>query len=831
MLSNTYGGFIEGGSAFEITDHDTPSPWTNVVSNGRYGFVVSQNGGGFSWLDHCQLNVITRWDMDLIRDQSGRFLYLRDLDEDGRDGLWSLSPSPCRAGYDRYRCVHRAGMTTFETSRRGIEATWEMAVAPEDTAELWRVTLKNTSDRPRRLRLGAYLEWCCGVAPDVKREFHRLFFTSSHDSERKSIVVTKNMWEAPFGTADDHWNRPWPHAAALAITGVDGHWATADKAAFLGRYGTTADPAGMRADASVDEGGGENGAGFGRFVDPCGALGSDLTLAPGESKTISFVLAVGDNPEAAGALVDRFRDQGVIDRAIGSVTGTWSDRFAGLRVSSGMPDLDVMTNHWLPYQAVSARMWGRSGYYQQSGAYGFRDQLQDSQLWLLYEPERCRNQILLHAAHQFVDGSVYHWWNPITETGLHDACSDDYLWLPFVTAAYIRETGDVAILDERVRFVDDEETATLAEHCLRSIRRSLSRRTERGLPLIGDNDWNDGLSHVGDATRGESVWVAFFLGDVLGEFADAIRAHGQSDVADGLLASRDEVLGAVNEHGWDGEWFRRATDKQGRWLGSKESAEGKLFLNPQSWAILTEATTEERAAAAWDAVRETLIQDYGVLLLAPAYTVPDPEIGYLSRYAPGARENGGVYMHAATWGLAAACKRRDVEAVERIWKGVSPPLRSGADADAYVAEPYVTPGNVDGPLSGTPGKAGWTWYTGSAAWLHRVAVEWVLGVRATWQGLRIDPCPFAGLGEVDITRTWRGRRIRVRYDAGDFDPALTPSIEINGAGISGCTIDESVLNGVPAGMDVEVHVHWGKDPGPGAKAVEVKAGATERSRS
>ncbi len=810
MLECSYGGFIEGGAAYEITNPDTPAPWVNVISNGRYGLVVSQNGGGFSWLDHCQLNVITRWNMDLVRDDSGRFVYLRDMDV---GQTWSLSPQPCRAGYDSYRCVHRKGMTSFETSHAGISAVWDLAVTPEDTAEVWRVTVRNESDRPRRLRLGSYFEWCCGVAPDVKREFHRLFFTTSHDKKRRAIIATKNMWEAPFGDADDHWNRPWPHAAAFAIVGVDGHWATSDKADFLGRYGTQADPRGLREGVSGR---------FGRFVDACGAAGADIELAPGESRVVGFVLAVGDNPADACALVDRYAGADAIDGAISRAVESWDALLSGTRVSSETPDVDLLVNSWLPYQAISARMWARSGYYQQSGAFGFRDQLQDSQLWLQHDPGRCRDQILLHAAHQFADGSVYHWWNPITETGQHDACSDDYLWLPFVTAAYVRETGDAAVLDEHVRFVDDERGATLKEHCLRSIRRAWSRRTARGLPLIGDNDWNDGLSHVGGETSGESVWLGFFLAGVLDEFARALETRGDGESAAALRAKRGVLLEAVNAHCWDGAWFRRATDKSGRWLGSAESPEGKVFLNPQTWAILTDATDEDRAASAWETVRDELVTDYGVLLLAPAYTVPDPAIGYLSRYAPGARENGGVYMHAATWALAAACKRGDAEMVEKIWRGISPPRRA-LDADGYVAEPYVTPGNVDGPLSDTPGKAGWTWYTGSAAWLHRVVVEWVLGVRAVWGGLLIDPRPIAEMGEVVVDRLWRGRRVRVRFDAREYDPARPARLTVGGEAYEGNVITEEM---VPPEGEIEIAVRWGEPPHP-----EVRVQTVERSRA
>ncbi len=803
MLRNRYGAFIENGSAFEVTSPDAPSPWTNVVCNGRYGFVVSHNGGGFSWLDHCQLNVITRWNMDHVRDDSGRFVYLADLDApgDGPGAVWSLSPSPCRPAYDRYRCVHRAGMTSFETAVHGVEAVWDLSVAPDDPVELWRVRLTNTTTRTRRLRLGAFFEWCCGTAPDVKREFHRLFFTTTHEAGRRAIVATKNMWEAPFGTRDDHWNRAWPHAAAFAVSGVESHWATSDKADFLGRFGKQDAPAGMTR--------GVEGR-FGRFVDAAAVLGTDLELAPGETKVVRFTLSVADDPEGALALADRYGDGATADGAIGRTLEGWAARRAGTGVSSEMADLDLLVNHWLPYQAISARMWGRTGYYQQSGAYGFRDQLQDSQLWLMLDPARCREQILLHARHQFADGSVYHWWNPITETGKHDLCSDDYLWLPFITASYIRETGDVSILDVQAPFVDDPRPVTLREHGERAIVRSLSRRSERGLPLIGDNDWNDGLSHVGTETEGESVWLAFFVCAVLEDFGAALRAAGDGAGAARLAAHRRDMEEAIREHAWDGAWFRRATDRDGRWIGSAESAEGKIFLNAQTWAILTEAAEEDRCAAAWRAVRQQLITEYGALLLAPAYTVPDPKIGYLSRYAPGARENGGVYMHAATWALAAACKRRDADAVERIWKGVSPPRRSGKDADAYVAEPYVLPGNVDGPLSDTPGKAGWTWYTGSAAWLHRVAVEWVAGARATWEGLRIDPCPVAEMGEVEVTRRWRGRTVRIRYDAREFDASRAARLEVNGKPMDGLTIDETTA---PAGASVEVRVTWPEDEG------------------
>ena len=420
-----------------------------------------------------------------------------------------------------------------------------------------------------------------------------------------------------------------------------------------------------------------------------------------------------------------------------------------------MPDFDLLNSTWLPYQAIAGRLWARTGYYQQSGAFGFRDQLQDSQVWLPRDPARTKAQILLHAAHQFADGSVYHWWHPLAEFGLRTACSDDYLWLPFLTAQYIKDTGDWSILDQNAPFVDDAAGATLLDHCTHSIKLSLSRQSPRGIPLIGSCDWNDGLSAMGVGGKGESIWLAQWLAQLLADFAH-VGEHGGSLGANPALASeyrtrRDQLIKAINAHGWDGDsggqWYRAATRDDGRWIGTATNEEGRIFLNTQTWAILSETAPADREEAAWDSVKHFLLHPMGPLLSHPAYTEPDPSIGYITRYAPGLRENGGVYMHAATWALAAACKRRDIRAVEKIWRSISPPLRS-QDADAYLAEPYVCPGNVDGPNSSTPGKAGWTWYTGSAAWLNRVSLlEWIAGMRPGVDGLRIDPCPFPSLGQ------------------------------------------------------------------------------------
>ncbi|MFO0831945.1 MAG: hypothetical protein U0637_08880 [Phycisphaerales bacterium] len=814
-ISNRFGRFSADGNAYAIHDPATPMPWCNVICNGRYGLVISQNGGGFSWYDDAQHNVLTRWEMDLVRDCYGKFLYLMDRDD---ERVWSAAPAPCQAPMDAYRCTHEPGATTFETTTHGIATTWTLTVDPTDGVEVWGVTLTNTGAQPRRLRVSSYFEWTCGVAPDVKREFHRLFFTTKFDAARRAIVATKNMWDIPNKTEKDHWNIHWPYAAAHSVTcpSFERTLTIADKSTFLGRYGSTACPKAMTKNA--EHGWSPASGGFGRFGDACAALGGDLTLAPGQTIKLHYLTAIAPDEAAVLSLIDRFADTDAPDRTLGNARAAWAARLSVTSVRTEAPDFDLLNNTWLPYQAISGRLWGRTGYYQQSGAFGFRDQLQDSQVWLPIEPRRCADQIMLHATRQFVDGSVNHWWHPLADFGNHTACSDDYLWLAFVTANYLKETGDFAILHRTSPFRDSPEATTLLDHCTRSIERSFQRMSPRGLPLIGSCDWNDGLSALGLEGKGESVWLAMFLCQILSDWHVIYTRAGGATPARQCLARRETLVSAINTHAWDTGavggstgHYRCATKDSGDWIGASQSPEGKIHLNPQTWSILADTGPADRKAAAWDAAKKNLLTPYGPLLLAPAYTVPDRDIGYITRYSPGSRENGGVYMHAATWALAAAAAMRDVRAVEAVWNAIAPPNRC-KDPEAYWAEPYVLPGNVDGPLSDKPGRAGWTWYSGSAAWLRRVSLEWVLGVRPVWSGegeaLLVDPVPPPALGAVAFERPWRTHRIRVEFNARAWN-AGAPRVELDGRVIPGGLLHEKDLAAATAARRAShVVVSW-----------------------
>ncbi|MFI4870246.1 MAG: GH36-type glycosyl hydrolase domain-containing protein [Phycisphaerales bacterium JB061] len=795
---HTFGRFIEDGFAYEITDPRTPKPWTNVVSNGRFGFVVSQNGGGFSWLDNSQLNVLTRWEMDLIEDRTGKHVYVLDTESGER---WSLAPSPCRPTYDDYSCRHAPGSTTFRTSCNGISASWSLSVAPDSQVEVWAIELTNDSDKPRSLRVASYLEWCCGVAPDVKREFHRLFINTEYDNDAHRMLARKVMWDVPDRTEKDHWNREWPYVAghSMIIEGEHTKNAIGDKEVFFGS-GTRDNPDGLNTP-------GVHASSFGRFSDACGSLGADITIQPGETRKIAYLIGVSEELSQLHAEMDGLSSLDAAFAVKEASEQSWKDRLGKTRVSTDLEDFNDLNNTWLPYQAISARLWARTGYYQQSGAFGFRDQLQDSQVWMPIDPDGMRKQILLHASQQFVDGSVYHWWHPLADFGNHTTCSDDYLWLPFAVAQYIKETNDLSILDEVTPFVDEGE-ATVLEHCRRSFDRAFMRTSDRGLPHIGACDWNDGLSACGIEGKGESVWLAFFLAYTLRDFAAVMYDTGSKEYADELIAKREAYISAANEHAWDGKWYRRATRDNGEWLGTSTNDAGRIYLNTQTWAILADAGPQERLDQAWDSVKEHLIRDMGPLLLAPAYSVPDTDVGYITRYTPGSRENGGVYMHAAVWALSAACKLGDNETATQIWNSISPPKR-GLDVKGYRAEPYVTPGNVDGPDSATPGAAGWTWYTGSAAWLNNISLTRVLGIRPEFGGLRIEPCPLQGMGTINAKRVWRGKTIKLSCDTSGFTPGAKQITMVAGKVAEECVLTEAML----ADADqIEVQVSWAKLP-------------------
>jgi len=749
-----YGYFTSDGKEYVITRPDTPRPWVNVICPGDYGLVISQAGSGFSWRTNVKLNMINRWEQDLIKDDWGKYLYLRD---NASGDYWSLGWKPVCKKPERYECRHGIGYTTINSLNNGILSSLTLFVPPDEPLEIWTVRLRNESSEKRFLTLFTYLEWRLGAVTDTHREFHKTFIETEYMREEGALLARKRLWELG-NRQGQQWNMDWKYLAFHSSSIKPNSFAIS-RESFLGKYGSLESPA-ILSEESLTRTHLTKPGPF-KWEDPIASLQLNLQLNGYQEKTIVFTLGCAKNRKEAQSLVRKYRkvENGV--EALERTKRFWEKYLISPLVETPDEGFNFMNNTWLKYQTLSARLWGRTGYYQLSGAYGFRDQLQDSQIFLPFEPESTRKQILLHARHQFKDGTVYHWWHPISEEGIITRKTDDLLWLPYVTINYLKETNDFSILSEKIPYLYEAqklgkvtgETDTLYNHCKRAIERVLKRLSPRGLPLIGEGDWNDGLSAVGYKWKGESIWLGHFLYGILRDFAQVAKRKGDKNLARRYIQRSKVLKERINRYAWDGGWYIRATKDSGAIIGSSKCKEGKIFLNAQTWAIINGVAPEERAKRAMESAEKMLGTRYGPLLFYPAYSKPDETIGYLTRYAPGVRENGGVYTHAAVWAMMAECIMKRQKKAWEFYLGISPVYR-GMDSELYRAEPYVIAGNVDGPASPSFGQAGWTWYTGSAAWMWKVGIEWILGVRATYEGLIVDPC---------IPRQWKGFKIERKF--------------------------------------------------------------------
>ncbi|HUH56362.1 MAG TPA: cyclic beta 1-2 glucan synthetase, partial [Rhodanobacter sp.] len=678
QLPSPHGGFSADGSEYVIVlrpGDATPAPWSNVLANPHFGTVVSESGSAYTWGENAHEFRLTPWHNDPVGDSSGETIYLRD-EETGQH--WSPTPLP-RRGQGDYVTRHGFGYSVFEHTEDGIHGELWMYVALDASVKFSVLKLRNDSDRPRRLSIVGYVEWLLG---DLREK------TSMH-------VVTEADPATGALFARNAYNGEFPDRVAFFDVDDAERRVAGDRTEFLGRNGSMQAPAALeRAHLS-----GRLGAG----MDPCGALQMTVPLEQGEQREIVFRLGLGRDSADARALVQRFRGTGAAAEALEQVRAHWQRTLGAVQVSTPDPALDMLANGWLMYQTIACRFWARSGYYQSGGAFGFRDQLQDSMAMLHAAPELSRGHLLLCAAHQFPEGDVQHWWHPPLDRGVRTTCSDDYLWLPLATSRYVLATADTSVLDERVRYIEgralhpDEEsyydlpqpsslTETLYQHCVRAIERGL-RRGPHGLPLIGGGDWNDGMNRVGEKGRGESVWLGFFSCEVMNRFAEVARLRG-----DGAFAQRchDEVqklTAALEQHGWDGEWFRRAYFDDGTPLGSSENTECRIDAIAQSWSVLSGATTPERQQQAMASLEQHLVRRDASLiqLLDPPFDTSPLDPGYIKGYVPGVRENGGQYTHAAIWTTMAFAERGDHARAWELLRMINPLSHTGdaAQMDVY----------------------------------------------------------------------------------------------------------------------------------------------------
>lgn len=764
MFGNKYGYFTKEGKEYVITTPKTPRPWSNIISNGDYSFMVSQTGGGFSWRGNSVENRITRSNQDLVKDNWGKYIYLRD---DKNKEFWSAGYKPVCKDTESYKVTHGVGYSIIEQEYSEVKSELLMFVTPKDPVEIMSLKLTNASEQDREISLFTYLEWNLGVSPDDCREFQKIFIDNQYEAGINGFIATKYMWGL-VNEKGQHNNKSWEYAAFHSSSekpiSYDG-----DKESFIGMYNSEEHPRAMELETLEKH--------TGRFGDAIGALQIKVNLKPGETKQVVFTIGCGDNVDEARLLAAKYNNIDTANKAFDEVHEFWKKFLETEKIDTPDLAMNYMTNTWAKYQAISCRIWGKSSYYQVSAGYGFRDQLQDCQVFLSTVPEYAKKQILLHATKQKQDGTVLHWFTTISGLGPETKCSDDLLWLPYITINYLKETNDFSILDEVKEFLNGGE-ASIYEHCKRSIEKVFTRFSPRGIPLIGENDWNDGLSAVGWDWKGESFWLGEFLYTILEDFK--ILAGGLGDVtfAEECNEVQTFLKHTINEYGWNGEWYLQATTDTGEEIGSKDNEEGKIYLNPQIWAVISGIADKERAITCMSAVSEYLFKDYGTLLLYPAYSKVREDIGYISRYAPGLRENGGVYTHAATWAITAYTMMGDAEKAYELYQKICPVNRY-KDIENYLAEPYVLPGNTDGPKSPNYGRGSWTWYTGSAQWLYNVAIRSILGIRAEYDGLLIDPCIPSDWEGFTYTRSFRNTTYNIKVDNSSHVNRGVKTIEID----------------------------------------------------
>jgi cyclic beta-1,2-glucan synthetase len=776
---NGFGGFAKDGKEYVTVltqGKITPAPWINVISNGQFGFQVSAAGSGYTWADNSRENQITPWSNDAVMDPSGEVFYVRDED----NGVVSSPTAQPLRDDGTYVARHGFGYSQFQHESNALELTLLQYVPLEDPVKISRLTIRNLSESPRRISVTAYTEWVLGTS----RTASGPFITSEIDGVTGAFLV-RNAWSISYA------NR----VTFTDLAGKQTDW-TADRTEFIGRYGDLSQPKALLGKQSLS---GNVGAG----MDPCAALQRNILLAPGESIEVSALLGQCASVEDARGLIQRYRETD-LDVVLNEVKEYWQNLLGAIQVKTPDRSMDIMLNGWLLYQTMACRILARSAFYQASGAYGFRDQLQDCMAMSFVAPEISRKHLLRAAGRQFVEGDMQHWWQPQTGHGVRTRISDDCVWLAFCTAHYVECAGDTAVLHEEIPFLEGQllregehdcffqpmigdQAASLYEHCVRGLELSIQRTGQHGLPLMGTGDWNDGMNNVGKEGRGESVWLGWLLIRTIMVFAP-IAASRHTAIDDARVkrwyAHADSVRQSIEREAWDGEWYRRATFDDGSWLGSKESDECQIDSIAQSWAVISGAADANRVEKAMASLEHYLINqtDALALLFTPPFEHTHHDPGYIKGYPAGLRENGGQYSHAAMWTVLAFAKLGQGGKAADLFAMINPINHAfdQSSAQRYKVEPYVIAADVYSVAPHT-GRGGWTWYTGSAGWMYRAGVEGILGIRRVGNDLLVKP----GMPE-----TWPAFEVDINLQ----DTKYSIRVENHGSTVNG--ISGGTWNGI-----------------------------------
>ena len=782
---NGLGGFAEDGREYVTIlgpGQATPAPWINVVANPAFGFQVATEGTGFTWSANSRENQLTPWSNDPVCDRPGEVFYLHDQDT---GDLWSPTARPIRDNTASYVARHGWGYSLFEHASHGVTTELLQYVPLGDPIKISRLTLLNTSRRTKRLSATAYVEWVLGPSRGTAAQL----VTTAIDPETGAMLA-RNPWRAAFGSC----------VAFADLAGRQTDW-TGDRQEFIGRNGTLESPAALAGAAPLSK---KVGAG----VDPCGALRRLIVVPPNTRVEIVFFLGEATSEREASALIARYR-RADLDEVLSEVRRHWDGVLGAVQVETPDRAMDVMLNGWLTYQTLACRIWARSGFYQASGAYGFRDQLQDGMALAATQRALTREHLLRAAARQFVEGDVQHWWLPHSGQGVRTRISDDRAWLAYAVAHYVRTANDAAVLNEVIPFLEgqllqagehdsfflptvSDEVGSLFEHCARGLDASLEVGLH-ALPLIGTGDWNDGMNRLGELGRGESVWLGWLLHAALRAFVPLAEARGDTARATTWRAHADALQAALERAAWDGEWYRRAWFDDGTPLGSATAEECRIDSISQSWAVISGAADPERAARAMASVERELIRplDGVALLFTPPFDKTSHDPGYIKGYPPGIRENGGQYTHAALWSVMAFAALGEGEKAAALFSLLNPinHTRTRSDVHRYKVEPYVIAADVYG-VAPHVGRGGWTWYTGSAGWMQRAGVESILGLRLEGDILGLDPC---------VPKTWPGFKMTVRFRSARYE-ILVENPDGVCRGIVAVAVDGAAIPDWPRGL-------------------------------
>jgi cellobiose phosphorylase len=774
---NGFGAFACEGREYEILlegNNRPPAPWINVVSNKNFGFQISESGAGFTWNINSRENKLTPWSNDPVSDKASEAIYI--LDEVSGEVMTPMSLG--RSDRGTYRVRHGFGYSKFLHEEALICQELTVFTPLDESLKLWSLTLTNRSDKVKYLSLTYYVEWVLGTQGEQTNPY----ILTTYDNEHECLYA-KNIYTMNF---QNTYSYLFSSETIIGYTG--------DRQEFLGQKGSVREPRGAEVKLSCNTG---------VCFDPCGAIQVSVAIQPEESKTVLFGLGQSTSLEEIYKTRNKYRETAASAKELDRVRTYWDGLLGTVKVKTKDRALDILVNGWLLYQTVSCRIQARAGFYQCGGAYGYRDQLQDTLSLLFADSSILRGQILIACSRQFEEGDVQHWWHPPMGIGVRTRITDDLLWLPYCTAAYIRSTGDTTILKEKVPYIKgpvlkegqhdvmftpeiSQSFGSVYEHCKKAIDRTSFG--EHGLPLMGGGDWNDGMNEVGIAGKGESVWLAWFFYTVLGDFIPL--CHQEDDEAYGreLEQKRESLLQSIEEHTWDGEWYLRAFYDDGSKLGSKENDECRIDSISQSWSVISKGAKEERAKTAMQSAWRYLVREEEAisLLLTPPFNKTSKNPGYIKNYIPGMRENGGQYTHAAVWLAIATSMLRDHHMAQTLFTILNPihVTQTRKDVLRYEKEPYVMTADISLSPPYT-GRGGWSWYTGSAGWMYQGLLSWFLGIRKEGNELIIDPATPASFGDFSIEYKYGRSIYEIRVESRSKGMLTTEAVTVDDRFIQG----------------------------------------------